>query len=300
MVLVRKIALVALILSIFITTVHASDAMAPQYHLAVGNLDRTYLLYRPIGLIKQKSVPLVIVLHGGFGLGQQAERSYDWDVQADAHGFIVAYPDGIGRSWNAGGNCCGPALRDNVDDVAFITQLINTIISSEHIDTKRVYLVGMSNGAAMSYRYACEGDYPLAAIGSVSGSLSTNCERPRPISVIEIHGLNDQNIPFGGGQGSKGVAKVQWFPVQKTLDTFRRVNSCGKDQVQKSGVLQTVITDCAAGKKVKLVAIEGAGHQWPGRQSRTHFVDKLLDIDPPSEALDATSTLWRFFQNQHI
>ena len=85
--------------------------------LSNGDRDRTYLLYRPASLSQQVPAPLVVVLHGGYGSGSQAERSYHWDALADRQGFVVAYPDGIGRSWNAGGICCGPALRDNVDDV---------------------------------------------------------------------------------------------------------------------------------------------------------------------------------------
>lgn len=297
---VKSVVLIAFMLCAFITSAHALDIPSTQAHLMVDNLDRTYLLYRPKDLSKEKPVPLVIFLHGGFGRGLQAEHTYNWDAEADKYGFVVVYPDGMGRSWNAGGDCCGPAARDNVDDVSFITQLIRTISKSENIDGKRVYLAGMSNGAAMSYRYACEGSYPIAAIGSVSGGLSYVCEHPHPVSVIEVHGIEDQNIPLGGGMGAKGVAKVQWLSAQKNLDVFRHANGCELDHLEKGTVIQKVVSDCAAGKKVELIAIEGAGHQWPGSQPKARFVDKLLDIDPPSTALDATATLWKFFQNQHI
>jgi polyhydroxybutyrate depolymerase len=65
------------------------------YDLSDGARDRTHLLYRPENLSRQIPAPLVIVLHSGFGSSQQAEKSYNWDGQADRHGFIVAYPNGI-------------------------------------------------------------------------------------------------------------------------------------------------------------------------------------------------------------
>ena len=72
--------------------------------------DRTYRLYVPAGL--PSSAPLVVMLHGGFGSAQQAERAYGWDQSADSAKFVVAYPDGLGRAWNAGGGCCGRSSRD--------------------------------------------------------------------------------------------------------------------------------------------------------------------------------------------
>ena len=71
----------------------------------VHGVRRTYRVYRPARLAGP--APLVVMLHGGFGTGAQAERSYHWDAHADAAHFVVAYPDGLDRAWNAGGGCCG-------------------------------------------------------------------------------------------------------------------------------------------------------------------------------------------------
>ena len=48
------------------------------------------------------------MLHGAFGDAEQAENSYGWDQLADSAKFVVAYPDGVGQTWNAHG-CCGKA-----------------------------------------------------------------------------------------------------------------------------------------------------------------------------------------------
>lgn len=287
------------IIMVFLSALSAGAAQAGDgetRHLSDGSRDRTYLLYRPAQLSRQTPVPLVIMLHGGFGSGSQAESAYHWDEQADQQGFVMAYPDGIAHSWNAGGICCGPALRKNVDDLGFLTRLIEAVSKTENIDPGRVYLAGMSNGAAMAYRYACEGTYPVAAIGPVAGSFSYSCGRPHPVSVIAIHGLDDQHIPFAGGQGSKGVTNGAWASVPQTLDAFRTANNCQPPVAQKDGLVHTDISSCEQGHEVALITIEDAGHQWPGGKTRKGIVRRLLSGDPPSTAMDATSVLWDFFK----
>jgi polyhydroxybutyrate depolymerase len=286
------------ILCWFTTSVFATQTSETRtYNLSDGTQDRTYMLYRPTTLNRQTPASLVIVLHGGFGTGSQAESSYNWDAQADQQGFVVAYPNGISRSWNAGGMCCGPALRDNVNDLGFLTHLINAVSKSENIDPKRVYITGISNGAAMAYRYACEGTYSIAAIGAVSGSFSYSCSKPHPISVIAIHGLEDQHIPYAGGQGTKGVTKGSWMPVPQTLDLFRKANGCEPVTTHKDGMVQTSVSHCAQGHEVALITIEGAGHQWPGGKSKTGIIQRAIGADQPSTAFDATSAIWEFFQH---
>jgi polyhydroxybutyrate depolymerase len=278
----------------------AAAALGPARaeSLIVSGHERTFLVYRPPALSRANLVPLVIVLHGGFGSGLQAKRSYHWDDEADRNGFVVVYPDGFRRSWNAGGLCCGPAFRNDVDDIGFITRLIEATLHTENIDHKRVYLAGISNGAALAYRYACEGPYPIAAIGSVSGGTSVSCPRPHPVSAMEIHGLDDRNIPFMGGIGSKAFAQVPWLPVERTLGAFRRANHCNVPSSRESGPVRTEASRCAQGRDVVLIAIAGAGHQWPGARPHRGIVASLiLRLDPPSTALDATSVLWDFFRS---
>ena len=263
--------------------------------LEASGRERTYTVHRPAALTKAKPAPLVIVLHGGFGTGAQAERSYNWDAEADRRGFVAVYPNGIRRAWNAGGTCCGRPNRENVDDVNFLTQLIRTVSRSENIDPHRIYLTGMSNGAAMAYRYACEGSVPVAAIGPVSGSLAYACSTPRAVSVMEIHGLDDRNIPSAGGHGEKAATDVQWLGVGRTLAPFRAADDCGSADVRHTGVVRTTTWHCASGREVVLIAVAGAGHQWPGAHPERGLVAFVLRLDRPSQALDATDVLWAFF-----
>lgn len=291
----RRMLLAVCMLAAAAACARASDSRS----LAIDGRARSYHVYRPATLGRATSVPLVLVLHGGFGSGTQAEGAYHWDEAADRGGFVVAYPDGYRRAWNAGGTCCGTPARDHLDDIAFLTAVIRTLEKDEGVDPRRIYLTGMSNGAAMSYWYACKGPVPIAAVGSVSGSFAAPCPTPRPVSVMEIHGTDDRNIPMAGGKGPKGVSDTDWLPVEETLGYFRAADDCAAPQVKKNGPVTTSAARCAAGRDVTLITVEGAGHQWPG-STRPHLVGLLLGLDPPSDALDATTTLRQFFLNHTL
>jgi polyhydroxybutyrate depolymerase len=256
-----------------------------------GGLTRTYRVYRPTGLTGR--VPVVMMLHGGFGTGQQAQRAYGWDQKADAGRFLVVYPDGVSNTWNAG-TCCGAAMRGNVNDVAFLGALLNRVVASDGGDASRLYVTGMSNGAMMAYRLACELPGKLAAIGPVAGTMTVGCETGAPTSVLHIHGLDDRNVRYEGGVG-EGFAHDVRPSVPATVARWRQIDQCGPATISSDGPVHTDTADCLAGTTVRLITIDGAGHQWPG--SRSRLASDLI-ADPPSDALDATAVLWAFFSSK--
>ena len=131
-------------------------------------------------------MPLVIALHGGggSGIGMVALTLGGFNVLSERERFIVVYPDGIGKNWNDGrGLLRYRAQRENIDDVGFISALIDHLAKKYNIDRKRVYITGMSNGAIMSYRLACELADKIAAIAPVAGlmpeKISLKCSKVR-------------------------------------------------------------------------------------------------------------------------
>jgi polyhydroxybutyrate depolymerase len=232
------------------------------------------------------------MLHGGFGSGDQARASYGWDAQADAGRFVVAYPDGVDRAWAVGGGCCGAPGRSGVDDVAFITAMVRGIAGKLPVDPARVYATGISNGGLLAYRLACESTV-FAAIGPDSATMLGPCPSPAAVSVIHIHGTADRNVRYGGGPG-EGVAAINGPPVPQLIETWRAVDRCPAPVVTSAGPVTTSVADCPDGRAVELVTIAGAGHQWPGAEARP-LAQRLLGTDPPSTALNATETIWRFF-----
>jgi polyhydroxybutyrate depolymerase len=250
--------------------------------IAFGGLDRTYRVHKPPGLAG--AAPLVVMLHGATGTGEQAERSYGWDQLADSAHFVVAYPDGIGRSWNGHG-CCSKAMRDNVDDVGFITAMVGQIGTDQPIDKSRVYAAGISNGGIMSYALACNTSI-FAAIGPDAATMVDPCPAPHPTSVIHIHGTADKLVPYNGGNGDSAVNGPA---VPDTNAFWRKVDQCGPPTVTTNAPVTTSTAACADKRSVELITIDGGKHQWPGG---TTFLEKR---DPTSQAVNATQTVWQFF-----
>jgi polyhydroxybutyrate depolymerase len=266
----------------------------------IGTRERAYVLYRPEALARKAPVPLVVMLHGGLGSAEQAQASYGWNVEAAARGFVVVYPEGEDRTWNAGGGCCGPAAKRQIDDVGFLDALLDTVARDENIDPRRIYLTGMSNGGAMAYRYACERGDKIAAIGSVSGGMAYRCRAPKPVSVMEIHGTDDKSIPLNGGIGTKSRVRVNWNPAAETLKLFAAAASCTPPYVRSGAGRTYAMGSCALGREIALITLDGAGHQWPGGVARGPIAAKLLGVDPPSQIMTATTTLYTFFMSHSL
>ncbi len=266
--------------------------------IEVGGVSRTFHLYRPqrVG----DGAPLVVMLHGGFGTGAQAERSYHWDSEADAGHFLVAYPDGLMRAWNAGG-CCGEPQHNNTDDVGFLTAMVEVIDHEIPIDRARVFATGMSNGAMMALRLGCQTN-TFAAIAPVAGTLLTDCSGAQPISVLQIHGIADERVPYNGGPGkafsSDGTARVDGPSVESVNATWRGIDSCGQPHSTTAGDVTNQTADCADGRTVELISVTGAGHQWPGGEP-SPLAERLGKMPVPSTALNATDTIWQFFTSKH-
>jgi polyhydroxybutyrate depolymerase len=251
--------------------------------ITVDGIERDYRIYLPADLADDPA--LVVMMHGGVGSAHQAERAYGWNDQADAAGFIVAYPDGSNRTWNAG-DCCGGAAREGVDDVAFLTVVVEELQAEFGIASDRTFATGMSNGAMMTYRLACETDL-FAAIAPVAGTIVMPCDDPAPTSVLHIHGLEDSQVRMDGGPGD-GIGDVDGMPITEAIDLWRAVDACGDAVVTEEPPVTTSTSTCGA-FTVTLVTVADAGHQWPGSVAREGAADQ------PSDALDATALIWEFF-----
>jgi polyhydroxybutyrate depolymerase len=259
------------------------------HSIDVGGLNRGYRVYVPAGL--GKNAPLVVMLHGGYGSARQAERSYGWDKLADENHFVVVYPDGRNHAWNAAGGCCGTPAAEHVDDVSFITATVDAVQSDVSVDPKRIYAAGMSNGAMMSYRLACETDI-FAAIGPVSGTINIGytCSNPKAVSVMAVHGRSDTRVLYDGGTSTVGSAHISAESQLALHDFWRSVDSCSADVTTVAEPRVARDASCPDGRGVTLVTINGYGHEWP-----MHSSASLVAGDKVYTGWDATSALWQFF-----
>ncbi|WP_454856254.1 alpha/beta hydrolase family esterase [Promicromonospora soli] len=253
----------------------------------VDGTSREYLVHVPDR--RAAEATLVVFLHGGFGSAAQAEFAYDWDEIADRERIVVAYPQGDGAAWNAG-DCCGTPARRSVDDVAFISAVVAELQAELGVAPSRTFATGMSNGAMMTYRMACDTDM-FAAIAPVAGTVVTPCDSPPPASVLHIHGLDDERVRYDGEPGS-GATRVDGLPVDDVIALWRAADACQDPVVTHLPPLTTTRSSCADGRVVELITISGAGHQWPGAAGRG-----LSDPDPASSAINATETIWDFFDD---
>jgi polyhydroxybutyrate depolymerase len=244
-----------------------SAAAAPSGTVTRGSvqldgLTRTYRLYLPARPKKPASV--VLVFHGGFGTGARVASQTGFDAEAEKRGAIAVYPDGIGRAWNAG-PCCGAPSRLGVDDVGFVSKLLDKLQRQYAIDKRRIYATGISNGGLLSYRLACELPNRIAAVAPVAATQISPCSPKQPVSILHIHGLDDENIPFEGGVGTRGVTGFDWPSVEQGIDTWRELDRCpdgGRTAVE--GAVTTMSwKPCRGATEVRLVTVAGMAHQWP-------------------------------------
>jgi polyhydroxybutyrate depolymerase len=272
--------------------------------LTVDGRERSYLIHVPPNYDPKKPTPLVLAFHGGGGNADSMVRFSSLNKKSDEAGFIVVYPSGTGRlervlTFN-GGNCCGYAMNNKVDDVEFTRQLLDDLAESVSIDPKRVFATGMSNGGIMVYLLASELSDRIAAIAPVAGPMGTEtCQPKRPVSVIHFHGTDDENAPFKGGKGAKSISGTDFYSVDHSIQAWVKANSCNEEPVvttipdnanDGTTITRKTYGGGKDGAEVVLVVIEGGGHTWPGQESRLKVLGKS------TKNISANDLMWEFFE----
>lgn len=251
-----------------------TDASPPAAGQTNPTAARPYGLKVPEGYDGQRPVPLVVLLHGYTSNGSAQNAYFRLSAQADRGGFLLAYPNGTrdlmgNRFWNATDACCD-FYASGVDDVAYLDAVIDEVSSRYRVDPGRVFLVGHSNGAFMAHRYACDRAGRVAAIVTLAGMQwqdATRCGASSPVSVLHVHGRNDETIRYEGGSTPKGA-----YPgAVDTAGTWAGRNGCSGSLTSTgrrldldtyvSGDETTVDRyEGCSGVDVELWTIEGGGH----------------------------------------
>jgi len=245
--------------------------------LNYDGIDRTYLLHIPSSYDGVSAVPLVVVIHPYNGYAPGFEIETGFSDKADANDFIAVYPEGLGepRSWNAG-YCCGYAVMNNIDDVGFISALIDTLTANYNIDSTRIFATGFSNGSMMAYRLAAELSHKIAAIACAAGQMMLDeCNPDRAVPIMHLHSLNDDICLYEGS--SEGFI----YPsVEEVIYTWVEINNC-------ETVPDTIINN--ANLMVR---------KWA---ALSHNADIFLYTRPtgghtwPTGTVSATDSVWDFF-----
>ncbi|WP_242456107.1 PHB depolymerase family esterase [Mycolicibacterium sp. P1-18] len=238
--------------------------------LSFGGLNRTYLVHAPTGT--DRPAGLVINLHGAGSDGAGQAASTNYGSAADALGFVVAYPDGVDQSWADGRGASVPD-RQGVDDVGFLTALVDRLVRDYGIPPGRVFATGMSAGGFMASRLACDRADVFSAVAPVAATLGSGvaCTPSRPVSVLAFNGTADPVVPFAGRGmvGRGGPSDILAAPALSAR--WRDIDRCAgapvEDELPSTGdgtsVRRFSGVGCADGTAVVLLQINGGGHTWP-------------------------------------
>lgn len=274
-----------------------------RFNFQHNGLNRMYRLHLPASYKPAMPVPLLFAMHGGGGnMDLQADDAkYGLISKSEQQGFVVVFPNGYSKlpggklaTWNAG-NCCAAARDAQIDDVGFIREVLTRVTQQVNVDYKRIYATGMSNGAMMAYRLACEMSEVFSGIAAVAGTDNTrSCEPEMPVSVLHIHAKNDSHVLFNGGAGPDSVRASQvtdYVSVANTIVKWTKKSACGlppKRTLDTPAAFCQVYAPCSGGSEVQLCVTETGGHSWPGGE-------KGRGNEPPSQAISAVDVMWDFF-----
>ena len=259
---------------------------------------RTTYLHVPDQYEPTEGTMLVLNFHGFTSADWQQALLTGMGEVAEERGFIVAYPQGVAASWNAG-DCCGTAWTDSVDDVGFVQALIERLAEDYCVDPRRIHATGMSNGGFISHRLACELSDTIASIAPVAGVIGVDpgeCAPERPMPVWQFHGTRDPLVPYEGGTPilhDLGVGVV-FRSVADTLEHWATVNGCSLERSQmivEGDTTCVAWADCDA--PTRLCTVDGGGHTWPGGLP-------IPFLGRTTNDLDATRQMVAFFEDNPL
>jgi polyhydroxybutyrate depolymerase len=257
----------------------------------------------------KSKLPVVIMLHGAGGTGQQAMEQTGWDRKADHENFIAVFPEGVAehpkmppnflynpQTWNEGSGRHASGKHNNAD-VEFIAYIIDALEARYDADPHRIYVTGFSNGASMTFRTGAELSDRIAAIAPVAGHVFVHDHQlKRPLPTLYIIGRDDPlELPRGGVLLVLGE-RVQQPPIQENLAQWRQLDGCAatpSGDASAGGVETITFNDCHAGVEVVEYFIDDMGHVWPGGINR--LPERL--VGKPSDKLNATDVIWTFFKS---
>jgi polyhydroxybutyrate depolymerase len=259
-------------------------------------LARSFYIHVPADIEQLEKIPLLFTLHG---FGSSAERIMGYSnfkSIADKNNFIVIFPQGApfktvlssaSSHWNSGGWTVG----SDVDDVDFINTIIDWITGEYNIDQERIYSTGMSNGGFMSYHLACNISARIAAIASVTGSMTEqtfeDCDPIHPTPILQIHGAQDRTVPYIGNSA------LGMESIPDSLSYWAKFNACDSEPVvaiadffvESYSIEYWSYENCLNNTQVDLIFHSTMGHFWPS-------------ID--SHSISASEDIWSFLSKYNI
>lgn len=258
-----------------------------------NGISRDYILYVPAIYNKENPAPLLLCFHGFTSSAENIYNYSNFKSIADTAGFLLVCPQGTLLNGDTHWNVGGWTLSSTADDVGFTAALIDSISAEFTINEKRVYSTGMSNGGYMSFLLACELSDKIAAIASVTGSMTPQtfaaCDPSHQTPVLQIHGTDDRTVPYKG-------AAAWTKSIEDVLNYWVNYNNCSANAT-KTSLPNTNTNDgstvelyefaegdnCANVEHLKVI---GGDHDWPGAWG--------------NKDINASKEVWQFLSRYNI
>jgi poly(3-hydroxybutyrate) depolymerase len=228
----------ALIWWLALSSVRMPATILPNEAIDVDGVEREYRLVIPDSLDATKPVPLLLAFHGALDTTQQAADYMQLDRLAASKGFLLAYPQGRFLNWP-------PSItEDNLEyveaELAFIDALIDELALLHNVDTKRVYVAGMSQGAAFVNMLIARRSQKLAAAVSHSGWLpdplhEEGIRTKHKCPVLFIAGSKDAQVPPSTVMKACTQFQQEGHPVR-----FHLIKGLGHTWAWRSGVNEEI------------------------------------------------------------
>jgi polyhydroxybutyrate depolymerase len=268
-----------------------------------GGIYRSYRIYIPAINDGVQKVPLVFNLHGLGSNAFEQENYGDFRPIADTANFIIVSPNGTNvvfafKGWNTFNT-----IGMGVNDLDFINQLLDTVAKKYPINKDKVYATGMSNGGFMSYELACFMSSKIAAIASVTGSMTeerrTACAARHATPIMQIHGTADKTV---GYDGTNYLSSIPAFThIDSLMKYWIKYNNCSPTAVKTIIPNSSTSDGCTAehyvwpggkkGSSVELYKIIDGAHTWPGSSISTGVTN---------QDFNACKEIWRFFSQYSL
>ncbi|MEL7123904.1 MAG: T9SS type A sorting domain-containing protein [Bacteroidota bacterium] len=274
------------------------------------DIQRHYIVHLPPAYDSSLSVPTVIILHGGSGNYQTAQGFTQMNLVSNQNQFLAIYPQGAGIappgfSWADGRGTT--ADQAGIDDVGFISKLIDQLAREYNIDTNKVYACGFSNGGFMTQKLACELPSKFAAIGGLGCSMDISlikaCNPMQAVPMAYFSGTADPEVPFTGGP-MRNPAVLPIVAVDTAIQFWVKNNNCQESEAvitlpntvttDNSTVELVKFTNCDCEADVVFYKIINGGHTWPGVP-----IASLPQLGVTNEDIHASFELWDFFDSHN-
>lgn len=237
------------------------------------NVWRTFIAHLPEGYTSNNQYPIVLNLHGLSSNASHQQLYSQFDSVADVHGFIVIYPNGISNSWSTIGDA----------DANFLSNLVDSV-RERYSTNSCLFVMGMSQGGFMTYKFATATQHEITAIavgsGNMSNRLQDNSSSAPRVSVMHFHGTADNIVSFDGTALISPVdSTIQWWVEHNNANPVPLVTYLeDKDNADSSTVEKYYYDGGVSGVDVTFYKIVNGGHTWSGGTSINLFGHTNQDI----------------------